>query len=175
MANILIIYSTTDGHTKEICERLQKVVEAENHQVLLSPIADSFTFNLLPFDKIVIGASIRYGKHNPLVTEFIRQNETLLNEKPNAFFSVNVVARKPEKNTPETNPYLQKFLRRITWRPKHMDVFGGKINYPSYRFFDRLMIRFIMWLTKGPTHRDAVVDFTDWQKVEVFGRKIAKM
>ena len=25
---------------------------------------------------------------------------------------MNVVARKPEKNTPETNPYLQKFVRK---------------------------------------------------------------
>jgi menaquinone-dependent protoporphyrinogen oxidase len=175
MANILIIYSTTDGHTKEICQRLQRVIEQEHHQVLLASIAECFAFNLHPFEKIVIGASIRYGKHNPQVTEFIKQNETVLNEKPNAFFSVNVVARKAEKNTPETNPYLQKFLRKITWRPNHMAVFGGKINYPSYHFFDRLMIRFIMWMTKGPTHRDAIVDFTDWQKVEAFGRLIAKM
>ncbi len=173
MANILIIYSTTDGHTKQICLRLQAVIERENHQVCLASIKESFAIDLLPFDKIVIGASIRYGKHNPLVAQFIKQNEALLNAKANAFFSVNVVARKPEKSSPETNPYLQKFLRQISWRPQQLAVFAGKIDYPSYRVCDRLMIRLIMWLTRGPTHADAVIDFTDWSKVDHFGRLIA--
>ena len=60
--------------------------------------------------------------------------------KSNAFFSVNVVARKPEKSDPETNPYLQKFLRQIAWRPGRPAVFAGKLDYPRYRAFDRFMI-----------------------------------
>ena len=175
MANILIIYSTTDGHTREICLRLKSVIEDEQHQASLASIKESADLDLQLFDKIVIGASIRYGKHSPLVTEFIKKNEQILNAKPNAFFSVNVVARKPEKNQPETNPYLRKFLRKISWRPKHLAVFAGKIDYPSYGFFDRLIIRFIMWMTNGPTHPNTVIDFTDWQKVDDFGKLIAKM
>jgi menaquinone-dependent protoporphyrinogen oxidase len=37
------------------------------------------------------------------------------------------------------------------------------------------MIRLIMWITKGPTDPKAVVEFTDWQQVEAFGRLIAEM
>ena len=36
--------------------------------------------------------------------EFIKENKKILDTKTNAFFSVNVVARKLEKNQPETNP-----------------------------------------------------------------------
>jgi menaquinone-dependent protoporphyrinogen oxidase len=32
-----------------------------------------------------------------------------------------------------------------------------------------------MWMTKGPTDLKAVVDFTDWNKVEEFGRVVAEM
>jgi menaquinone-dependent protoporphyrinogen oxidase len=175
MANILIIYSTTDGHTREISLRLQAVIEQEQHRVHLKNIQECAAIDLSPFDKIVIGASIRYGKHNPLVIDFIKSNELFLEAKPNAFFSVNVVARKPEKNRPETNPYLQRLLKQISWRPKHLAVFAGKIDYPSYRFLDRQVIRFIMWMTQGPTDPNAVVDFTDWRQVEDFGRLIGKM
>lgn len=175
MSNILIIYSTTDGHTREICLRLKSVVESEQHQVSLASIKEVADLDLRSFDKIVIGASIRYGRHNPRVTEFIQRNEQLLNAKPNAFFSVNVVARKPEKSRPETNPYVQKFFRKLSWRPKQLAVFAGKIDYPRYGFFDRLIIRFIMWLTHGPTHKNAVIDFTDWKKVDEFGKLIAEM
>ena len=88
---------------------------------------------------------------------------------------MNVVARKPEKNTPETNPYLQKFLRRISWQPQNLAVFAGKIDYPRYDFLDRLAIRFIMWMTKGPTDPSAVVEFTDWDKVDEFARRVVAM
>ena len=175
MASILIIYSTTDGHTLKICQRLQHVMELEGHAVALLPVTESVSLDLCPFDKVVIGASIRYGKHSPLVTDFINSNKELLDSKPNAFFSVNVVARKPEKSRPEANPYLQRFLKRITWHPSVLAVFAGRIDYPSYAFMDRLMIRLIMWMTKGPTDPKAVVEFTNWKQVEEFARVIGRM
>ncbi len=110
MSRILIIYSTTDGHTLKICQRLQQVIESRNsgQHVTLIPVEDCHQVDLRTFDKIVIGASIRYGKHSPKVIDCINRNLPLLESKPNAFFSVNIVARKPEKNQPETNPYLQQ-------------------------------------------------------------------
>lgn len=175
MAEILIIYSTTDGHTLEICRRLQQVIEQQGHRVTLISVDDEANVDLQSFDKIVVGASIRYGKHNRKVYEFIKRNEQLLDSKPNAFFSVNVVARKPEKNQPETNPYLKKFLRQISWEPRELAVFAGKIDYQRYNFRDRQMIRLIMWMTKGPTDPEAVVEFTNWKQVEDFGRLAGNM
>ena len=175
MAKILILYSTTDGHTRDICLRLQRIVECRNHRAALFPIADAASVDLKAFDKIVIGASIRYGRHSPDVYAFIKRNSRLLDTKPNAFFSVNLVARKPEKNRPETNPYLKKFLKRISWKPKKLAVFAGKLDYPKYRFLDRLMIRFIMWMTKGPTDPNTSFEFTDWNLVDNFGCIVCDM
>ena len=175
MANILIIYSTTDGHTLTICRRLQRLVEHDGHHVDVIPVSDTIFVELNDFDKIVIGASIRYGKHSQQIVDFIRKHQTVLDNKPNAFFSVNVVARKPEKNQPETNPYLQKFLKKISWKPKVLAVFAGKIDYPRYNLFDRFMIRFIMLITHGPTDPNATIEFTDWQQVELFAKRISSM
>ena len=105
MTHILILYSTTDGHTVKICERLQQVIEQQGHQVTVAPVTDVDQLDLHAFDTLVIGASIRYGKHSKAVTDFIQRNVQLLDSKPNAFFSVNIVARKPNKNQPDTNPY----------------------------------------------------------------------
>ena len=173
MAKVLILYSTTDGHTVEICKRIQSVIEREGDSAELANLKDAPSLDDFDFDKIVIGASIRYGKHQKIVNEFIANNRDTLDAHPNALFSVNVVARKPEKNTPETNPYLQKFLGKIDWVPKNLGVFAGKISYPDYGFIDKQMIRFIMWMTKGPADPTAVVEFTDWEKVDEFGRMVA--
>jgi len=175
MAKILIIYSTTDGHTRELCLRLQQIVETQNNQVTLVSVNNGSTIDLNSFDKIIIGASIRYGKHSKHIYEFIKEHSRVLDSKPNAFFSVNVVARKPEKNKPETNPYLKKFLKQISWEPKKLAVFAGKIDYQKYKIWDRSMIRLIMWMTKGPTDPKTSIEFTNWSQVEEFGREISEM
>lgn len=175
MANILIIYSTTDGHTAKICERLQRVIEGSGQTVTVVSVEEASGLALQTYDIIVIGASIRYGRHSKQVTEFIQRNAALLDSKQNAFFSVNIVARKPEKREPDTNPYLQKFLRQISWKPKLLAVFAGKLDYPRYRLIDRVMIRFIMLITHGPTDPTAVIEFTDWQQVDAFAQRIAAL
>ena len=135
-------------------------------------IQESENINLDDFETIIIGASIRYGKHKPEVYKFIKNNFEILNNKKNAFFSVNVVARKPEKNTPDTNPYMQKFLKLADWEPNDLSVFAGKIDYPKYGFIDKHMIRFIMWMTKGPTDLSGTYEFTDWNKVDEFANQL---
>lgn len=175
MARVLIAYSTTDGHTREICNRLAGIIEQQEHQVTLAPLAEVVDERLESYDTIVVGASIRYGRHHPAVVDFIERNAGVLNRKASAFFSVSVVARKPAKNQPHTNPYVRKLLRRIAWRPRAVGVFAGKIDYPRYGALERLIIRGIMWLTGGPTDPKAVVEFTDWRKVEAFGALIARM
>ena len=172
-ANILIVYSTTDGHTTEICKRLQSVAENAGHAVTVQELPADAVVDLEPYDRIVVGASIRYGKHKPEIKRFIDANQSVLEAKPSAFFSVNAVARKPEKKTPETNPYVRKFLSRISWQPPAIGIFGGKIDYPAYGWLDRTMIRLIMRMTKGPTDPTGTFEFTDWDSVEEFGRKIS--
>ena len=168
MKKILLTYSTVDGHTKTICEKILSY--SETSQVDILPIDSSI--NIKDYDTVVIGASIRYGKYREEIFEFIKENEELLNSKDNAFFSVNVVARKENKNKPETNPYLIKFLNKISWQPKILDVFAGKIDYPKYKFLDKYAIKFIMWITKGPTDTSKVYEFTDWNRVKTFAEKL---
>jgi menaquinone-dependent protoporphyrinogen oxidase len=154
---------------------LKQVAEQNAHQVTIVSVEDIYTVALQEFDKIIIGASIRYGKHGKKIVDFINSHLVLLESKSNAFFSVNIVARKPGKNRPDTNPYMQKFLKRISWHPKQLAVFAGKLDYPKYNFFDRWLIRLIMLITNGPTDFTTVVEFTDWKEVEIFGQLISEM
>lgn len=175
MQNLLIVYASHDGQTAKICRAIADSVRQAGHEVKVISVGQAAEVDLGRFAKIVVGASIRYGKHSPEIVAFINKNQAILDSKPNAFFSINLVARKPEKSTPETNPYLQKFLQRINWQPKHLAVFAGKLDYPSYALFDRLLIRLIMWITHGPTDPHAVVEFTDWHQVDNFAELLITM
>ncbi len=168
---ILIVYSSTDGHTINICKHIYKNLETV-HDPKLKDLKKIQQSDLENAEIIIIGASIRYGDHSKELYNFVKSHKKIIESKENAFFSVNAVARKPEKNQPETNPYIKKFLKRTSWDPNEMAVFAGKIDYPKYNFFDKHMIRLIMWITKGPTNLTKTYEFTDWSKVDEFIEKI---
>jgi len=166
-----IIYSSVDGQTLKICNKLKEVMQQYKQDVALFSIAD-FNEDITNYDRIIIGASIRYGVHNKKIIDFINAHKKQLDSIKTAFFSVNLVARKSEKRTPDTNPYVIKFFKTIDWTPTIVEVFAGKLDYKKYPFFDRIMIQFIMWMTKGPTDRDAEIEYTDWDRVKAFGMRL---
>ena len=169
-----IIYSSIDGQTLKICNKLREGLLQNNQNVELFSITD-FNEDVTNYDKLIIGASIRYGVHNKEIIDFINTNKKQLDSIKTAFFSVNLVARKPEKNTPDTNPYVIKFFKSIDWRPTLVEVFAGKLDYKKYPFFDRIMIQFIMWMTKGPTNTNTEIEYTNWDKVAAFGIQLKNL
>ena len=174
MSDNLIVYSSTDGHTKTICKYILSFLNDGNLVSLIS-VEDAKSLDLSKFDKIIIGASIRYGRHSKNLYNFINSNKDILDHKKSIFFSVNVVARKLDKNTPETNPYIKKFLKVSKWKPKIIGVFAGKVDYPNYGFFDKYIIKFIMFITNGPTDVSKTYEFTDWDKVKKFALELNKI
>ncbi len=172
--NSLIVYSSTDGQTKKICEVIKdNSVNKDSFEIF--SIDEVFNQNLSKYNQIIIGASIRYGKHSHKVYKFINKNKDVLSNLKSAFFSVNVVARKPEKNMPNTNPYIKKFLKKTNWRPRKLGVFAGKIDYPKLSFINKNVIRFIMFITSGPTNINYSYEFTDWRSVKRFINEFDKM
>ena len=87
MKKLLILFSSTDGHTKIIAETIAQHL-SENYFADIVRIADSQTFPLDHYDLIIIGASIRYGKFKPELYSFIDQHMSLLDSKKSAFFGV---------------------------------------------------------------------------------------
>ena len=164
---ILLIHSSVDGHTVKILDKISSLI-GEKRSVTKKCISEVSKDLIKQSDSIVIGASIRYGDHRKNLYKFVNQNKDLLDEKDNAFFSVNAVARKEDKNTANTNPYITKFLRKSKWRPKKIEVFAGRIDYPKYGFFDKHIIKFIMFITGGPTDTSKSYEFTDWNAVKKF-------
>tara|TARA_B100000965_G_scaffold102575_1_gene84401 strand:- start:634 stop:1161 length:528 start_codon:yes stop_codon:yes gene_type:complete len=171
MFSSLIIYSSTDGHTRIICKRIIDLLKDGNTTKLIS-LEEAKNLDMSKFNKIIIGASIRYGKHSKDLYKFIELNKSILDRKQSVFFSVNVVARKPEKNSPDTNPYIKKFLKISKWKPKKIRVFAGKVDYPNYNFFDKYIIKLIMFITSGPIDTSQSYEFTDWSKVDEFANEL---
>lgn len=174
MPNTLLLYSTVYGLSRRICERIQESLQRQGQQAHVAALADGGV-DPAAFDAIVIGASIKHGKHHPSVLEYIRAHRALLESRPSALFSVNLVARKPAKNTPQTNPYLRRLVAQSPWKPRLLGVFAGELDYSRYGPIDKHMMRFVMWINKGPTDFATRVQFTNWDDVERFAGRVAAL
>ena len=174
MPGTLLLYSSVYGLSKQICERIQASLARRGQRADVAPLA-GHTVDPKSYDAIVIGASIKHGKHHPSVLEFIRANRTLLESRPSGLFSVNLVARKPARNTPQTNPYLKRLVAQSPWKPKLQGVFAGELDYSRYSGIDKHMMRLVMWINKGPTDFSTKVQFTDWNEVERFADQVARL
>jgi menaquinone-dependent protoporphyrinogen oxidase len=174
MAQLLFLYSSVFGLSRRICERLAARVTAQGERATVAALTDAGV-DPGAFDAIVIGASIKHGKHHPTVLPFLRQHQAVLESKPSALFSVNLVARKPAKNTPQTNPYLKALVAQSPWKPRLLGVFAGELDYARYGTVDRQMMRLVMWINRGPTDPRTKVSFTNWDDVDRFAGQVLEL
>lgn len=173
MEKVLLLHSSTDGQTIKILNHI-KAELGQDCECTLQDLNTLPAINWLQYDRVLIGASVRYGHLSKKLYQFITTNLELLNQHKVAFFCVNLTARKEGKNTPETSAYMKTFRVKSPWQPKLQAVFAGALRYPRYSWFDRLMIQLIMRITGGETDTTKEVEYTDWDKVAEFATQFKR-
>ncbi len=169
---ILVLYSSREGQTRKIVDAM--LTHAPDWQADWYNLHENPIIDLTAYDKVLIAASIRYGHFHSSLNKFVAQHSTALKEKESAFVAVNLVARKEEKNTPETNPYTRKWLQQTVWKPQHVAVFAGALRYSQYNWWQKRIIQLIMWMTGGNTDTSCDIEFTNWSNVQKFAEQFLK-
>lgn len=165
MSKVLILYSSRDGQTLKIIQQIQSELTQESELVNINQAG---AVNFSQYSKVLVGASIRYGNFEAGVIPFLNKHRAELHQKPNAFFVVCLTARKPEKANPATSAYMMKFDRLCEWQPKMKGVFAGALMYSKYNWWQTLIIQLIMKMTGGSTDKSKDIEFTDWNRVDIF-------
>jgi menaquinone-dependent protoporphyrinogen oxidase len=174
---MLLCYATRDGQARRIAERIADRLDACGIRVLPHDLAVAVptAAELAESRLVVVVAAVRYGRHLPAAERFLAAFRDLLARAPLVFVSVNLTARKPDKDTPEGNRYLQKTLRRHRLQPALAAAVAGVLDYPRYGWFDRQIIRLIMKMTGGPTDPRSCTEFTEWPAVDAIAARIAEL
>lgn len=172
-----LYYATHDGQSRQIAERIALRLTENSLPTAAVDLAQHVPDHdeLASADGVIIVAAVRYGHHLPLADRLLAACCALSETVPLAVVSVNLSARKPGRDTVEGNPYLGKWLKRRKISPKLATAIAGRLDYPSYGWFDREMIRLIMRITGGPTDPDTQITYTDWDKVDAFAARIARL
>jgi menaquinone-dependent protoporphyrinogen oxidase len=175
MPRVLIVYGTTDGQTRRIADRVGEVLAALGEEVRLvdsaAPPADAAPGD---FDAALVLGSVRMGKHQKALAEFVRKFRLELDAIPNAFISVSLSAARAKPSAQrEVAKTFQHFIARTGWRPNARLAVAGALPYSRYPLRIRLLMKFISWMTGGDTDTSRDYEYTDWEAVEGFARRFA--
>jgi menaquinone-dependent protoporphyrinogen oxidase len=175
MARVLVVYGSTDGQTRRIAERIGAVLSTLGQEVQTVDSA-SAPGGLTPgnFDAAVVLGSVRMGKHQEALAEFVSKFRLELEAIPNAFISVSLSAgrNKPSAQR-EVAKTFQHFISRTGWRPNAQVAVAGALPYSKYTLRIRLVMKFISWMTGGDTDTSRDYEYTDWAMVDDFARRFA--
>ena len=124
---------------------------------------------------VVLVAAVRYGKHLREAEAFLKALARVPAAPPLALASVNLVARKPNRQSVETNQYLRNLIARHRLKPVLATAFAGRLCYPRYNWFDRQAIRLIMAMSGGNADGRSTIEYTDWAQVDEFVMDVTKI
>lgn len=177
MTHILIVYGTTDGHTRKIAQVLAENLRATLCSVDLLDAAGTL-WRLSPegYDGVIVAASVHIGDYQRAVGRWIRMYAPLLNALPTAFLSVCLaVLQKEIAPRQEILRIMRRFLERGGWRPTITKMVAGALPYTRYGWLKRLMMKRIAAKAGGDTDTTRDFEYTDWNELRSFSRDFAAL
>ena len=171
---VLVLYSSFDGQTRRIAQRVAEVVVRAGHAIRLMDAEDPRAAEAIrEDDAVIVGAAIRYGHFRRSLEKLVRAQRPVLAAAPNAFFSVCLSAGGPGAKPELARQYVDDFCERTGWEPHDVATFAGALQYSRYNFFIRFMMRMIVGHAGGDTDTTRDYEYTDWAAVERFAARFA--
>lgn len=127
MLRLLVAYTTYDGHTAKVAERIAAALTSAKCAVDVCDMTRVQADRpLSEHDGVVAGALLHGGKHSQTLANLVTQNCTTLNRKLSAFFSVSVSAAGIKQQRDDASRCLVEFLEETGWKPSkiHEHHFG---------------------------------------------------
>lgn len=170
MSRILVLYSTFDGQTAKIAQRIGFALADHGHTATLrTSEAPDARRELERCDAVIVGGGIRYGHHAKSLVEFVSENLAAIEARPSAFYSVSLSSRDktPEKQA-VARRYATEFRSRTGWYEGETVLFAGALPYSRYNPFLRFLMKLIAAAAGSDTDTSRDYEYTDWQAVDRF-------
>lgn len=174
MSRVLILYGTTDGHTRLIAESIGDAlrlggVEAD---VVRAGTADPHPSS---YDGVIVAASIHAGGYQKAVEHWVRAHARDFGSRPTALVSacLSVVNRTP-KTIADLDQIVTRFSKTTGWKPMLIEHVAGALLYTRYNVIKRWMMKRIVSQQGGETDTSKDYEYTDWVKVRRFAEEFRR-
>ena len=177
MNRVLVCYGSGEGQTATVAERIADELSDRGHHVTLAHAKYApDDLSVSAYDGVVVGASIHFGKHQSIVSDFVRDHQDELHRLPSAFFSVSLTAAQADPGSAfEARQYVEEFLEDTGWKPDLTATFGGALRYREYGLMKRFVMKRIAGREGMDTDTSRDHEYTDWDEVESFTREFEEL
>ena len=174
MLRMLVAFTTYDGHTAKIAERIASTLGHADCAIDVCDLARSRPERSLENDdRVIAGGPVHGGQHPPQLVKFAFENSAALNAKPSAFFSVSLSAAGNDAQQEDATRCLYEFLEQTCWRPSTSTIIAGALLYRKYGFIKRWMMKMIVKRGGGDTDTSRNYVYTDWEAIDQFANEFA--
>jgi menaquinone-dependent protoporphyrinogen oxidase len=154
--NILLVYGTKHGSTREVAEAIAETLGREGHECDVLPA--SAEVDLSGYDGVIVGGSLYIGRWHPDAVRFLERNRRELTSIPFAVFAMGPLTLK-ETDVAGSHAQLGKALAKFgELTPSATAIFGGAVDPKKLRF---------------PLSRMPASDARDWDAVAAWAQEVA--
>lgn len=169
MSRVLILYGTTDGHTRAIAHAIALPLSTQG---IDTDVIEAGTLNPLPsrYDGIIIAASIHAGRYQQEVERWVHAHQKDFGTRPAVFVSVclAVLQQRDPKVRADLDAIVKRFEATTGWRPPVVKHVAGALLYTRYNIFKRWIMKRIVAKAGGATDVSRDYDYTDWDDLRAF-------
>lgn len=160
----LILYGTTEGQTRKVCEFIAKRLGDIGDAVTLADATGNTTLvDLRAYDAAIIAASLHAGQYQSPVAHFARTNHAWLNRMPTAFISVSLSAAGTDaEDLKGIADCAERFKADTGWTTPAIHHVAGAFRFTEYDFFKRWVLKLIAWQKGVEVEPGKDVELTDW-------------
>lgn len=178
MPRILVLYGTTEGHTRKIANAIGDTMRANGLDVDVVHV-DETAPDPSGYDAVIVAASVHAGGYQKPIANWVRVHAAQLDRRPGAFVSVCLsILSKNETGRKEAEAIPQRFLDGAHWHPANVKIVAGALLYTHYNFLVRWMMKRIVAAAGGDTDTSKDYEYTDWNDLRAFagdfGRRVAR-
>jgi menaquinone-dependent protoporphyrinogen oxidase len=170
VAHIAVVFGTIHGQAAKVARRAADVLRDAGHRVEVVDTRDPLpTAPLQGVDGVVLVGSVRMGKFQKPLVQFVRSHREALEGTPTAFLAVSLSAARdnaPAKR--EVQKTLAGFVKDTGMRPRRVLPVAGALLYTRYPFFLKLVMLCFSKMAGGDTDMSRDYEYTDWDAVSAF-------
>lgn len=169
MARLLIVYATTEGHTRKVANFIADKATARGQDVSVYDVtALPAELTIESFDHVIVAASIHRDAHQPSIDHFVRSHILALQKVKTAFLSVSLGAGGDAEERYDAWACVRRFLIGARWQPTKALIVAGALKFTEYDFFKRVLARRLARDKRAPASGGQDYEFTNWAELSRF-------
>ena len=174
MTKLLLVYHSHDGQTTKVAGHLalrlrERGLEVDDVEARHAPPPDGY-------DAVVVGDSIRLGRHSRALTRYLRRHREALWSVPVAVFQVSMTsARHDTAHDAEAHRLMRRLVEGTGLQPALTMTFAGALRYSEYGWVTKRVMRSIARREGNATDMTQDHEYTDWGAVDAFAAEVASL